>query len=233
MSYNKNLSGEKTGIFRNRLVIRGFLVIVFVLLSTSLFAQYFDGGLLAGFNGSQVRGDSYSNGFHKLGFVGGAWVQANINDNWYWGLELKYSQKGSQINPTAKNNYYLYIYRLDYIDMPVLIGYKYQNFLSFFGGVSFDYLTHRSASDSFGPIADVTGNLHDWEIALFVGLKVDFENMVNRDWARNFKFDLRYQFSAMSIYGVNGLFFYYSPYAQFNSVISTSLYYTINWRGKN
>jgi hypothetical protein len=72
-------------------------------------------------------------------------------------------------------------------------------------------------------------DLHNYEIGTFVGAKVNFDRLVNQEWAKKFKLDLRYQFSAMSIYHSNELFFYYSPYGQFNSVISTSLYYTIEW----
>lgn len=202
------------------------LILIFALFSLPVFAQKFEGGLLAGFNGSQVRGD-LSNGFHKLGLVGGVWFQSDINDNFYWSGEIKYSQKGSRINPNQKNNYLLYIYRLNYIDLPVLVGYQYNDFLSFFGGLSFGYLLSSSVEtvDANYSLSD----LHNYEIGMFVGAKVDFDKMIEREWAKKFKIDLRYQFSAMSIYKGNDFFFYYSPYGQFNSLITTSLYYTVNW----
>lgn len=203
------------------------LMLLFIVVTMPIFAQKFEGGVLAGFNGSQVRGDQ-SNGFHKLGFVGGAWFQSNIGDKFYWSGELKYSQKGSRINPNSKNGYQLYIYRLNYIDMPLLVGYKYNNFLSFFGGLSFGYLISSSVQDNYGSDTNFAySDLHNYEIGTFVGAKVNFDRLVNQQWAKKFKLDLRYQFSAMSIYHSNELFFYYSPYGQFNSVISTALYYTI------
>jgi hypothetical protein len=203
------------------------MTLIFIVFSSSIFAQKFEGGLLAGFNGSQVRGD-FSNGFHKLGIVGGVWVQRDINEKFYWSGEIKFNQKGSRINPNNKNGYLLYIYRLNYIDMPILVGYKYNDFLSFFGGLSFGYLLSSTITDNYGVNPNFSSsNLHSYEIGMFVGAKVNFDKIVERDWARKFKLDLRYQFSAMSIYSVNKLF--YSPYGQFNSLISTSLYYTVNW----
>jgi hypothetical protein len=204
------------------------LLLIFFVFSLPVFAQKFEGGLLAGFNGSQVRGDQ-SNGFHKLGFVGGAWVLTDISDKIYLSGEIKYNQKGSRQNPNKKNGYVLSLYRLNYIDMPLLIGYRYKDYLSFLGGLSFGYLMNSSLRDNYGEVKDYEGSLHSYEIGMFVGAKVGFDRLIDRDWARKFIFDLRYQFSAMSIYKGNDLFFYYSPYGQFNSLISTSLYYTIDF----
>jgi hypothetical protein len=206
--------------------IRKILMVIAILLfAFPSFSQKFEGGLLAGFNGSQVRGYAYSNGFHKLGFVGGAWVLTDISDKIYLSGEIKYNQKGSRQNPNKKNGYVLSLYRLNYIDMPLLIGYRYKDYLSFLGGLSFGYLLNSSLRDNDGEVKDYDGSLHSYEIGMFVGAKVDFDRLIERNWARKLTFDIRYQFSAMSIYNRNYLF--YSPYGHFNSLISTSLYYTI------
>jgi hypothetical protein len=210
-------------------VRRIILLFVFFIATIPLFAQKFDGGLLAGFNGSQVRGDILSNGFHKLGFVGGVWVQSNINENFYWNLELKYSQKGSRVNPSEKNNYYSYIYRLNYIDIPILFGYQHKDYFSLFGGLSFDVLINKSAKVNYEEIL-LSNTIHNWEVAFFAGIKVNFSQLIKADWASNFKLDFRCQFSAIPIYTTNNKVFYYSPYSQFNSVISSALYYTIKWK---
>lgn len=211
-----------------RSISRKIILLTAVLfIAFPVFSQRFTGGLLAGFNGSQVRGNQ-SFGFHKLGFDGGVWVQSDISDKFYWSGELKFNQKGSRINPNSKNAYLLYIYRLNYIDLPVLIGYKYQDYLSFFGGLSFGYLLNSKVIDNYGVEPNFSYDyLHSYEIGMFVGAKIDFDKIVKKDWASKFKLDLRYQFSAMSIYSENTLF--YSPYGQFNSLISTSLYYTIDF----
>ncbi|HPB05608.1 MAG TPA: outer membrane beta-barrel protein [Prolixibacteraceae bacterium] len=228
-SLNNKFSSRVSVTVKRRITFRSILLFVlFIVLAKPGLSQGFDGGLLAGFNGSQVRGDLYSNGFHKMGLLAGAWVQTSLNDNFYWTMELKYSQKGSRMNPSKKNDYYLYIYRLNYIDIPVAFGYHNSDYYSFLMGLSFNYLVNRSAEDSFGKI-ELSQNLHSWEIAAFAGIRIDFEQMVRRDWASKFKLDFRFQFSALPIYTSNNKLFYYSPYSQFNSVISTALYYTVDW----
>jgi hypothetical protein len=226
---NNNLSNfHKTLINEQFLLWRRIaLIFMFFVIAIPMYSQKFDGGLLAGFNGSQVRGD-ISNGFHKLGFVGGAWIKADINEKIYWSGELKFNQKGSRINPNKKNDYVLYIYRLNYVDLPVLIGYRMMDYFSLFGGVSMGYLINSKLIDNYGVNPSYTkSQLHSYEIGMLVGVKVDFNQLVDRDWASKFILDFRFQFSAMSIYSDSKMFFYYSPYGQYNSLISTSLYYTI------
>jgi hypothetical protein len=194
-----------------------------------MFPQRFHGGVLAGFNGSQVEGD-LARGYHKMGFIGGAWIQTPITENFFWGMELKYSQKGSQINPTNKNNYRYYIYSLNYIDMPVIIGYNYKDVFSFFGGLSFNYLINKWGKDNYGTDPTVMySDLSEWELGMLAGIKVPFESMIKRRWARNFFVDLRFQYSVLSIYGDPNPFYSYNyDYCQFNNLISTTLYYRID-----
>jgi hypothetical protein len=208
---------------RNKLIF--ILLFLFPLIS---FGQRFEGGLMAGFNGSQIKGDR-NYGFHKFGLAGGAWVQTDINEKVFLSMEIKYNQKGNKINPTIKNDFWLYIYRLNYIDVPVLIGYRYFDYLSFIGGLSFGYLAHSSGEDNYGPSpTELFTGLNTWELGAFVGCKVKFDRLVDRAWAERFILDFRFQFSAIPIYTTNGKLFYYSPYSHFNSVISTSLYYRIS-----
>jgi len=205
------------------------LFCVFFVITLPLFAQKFDGGILAGFNGSQVRGHIQSNGFHKMGLLGGAWVQSKIGDDFYWNMELKYSQKGFRVNPTIKNGGYLYIYRLNYIDLPVAFGYQYNENFSLFAGLSFNYLISKSAEDNYSRF-EIENGMLNWETAIFTGIRVNFNQLIKKEWAKKFKLDFRYQFSAVPVYTTNKKLFYYSPYSQFNSVISTALYYTFEWQ---
>ena len=102
-SLNNKFSSRVSVTVKRRITFRSILLLVlFIVLAKPGLSQGFDGGLLAGFNGSQVRGELSSNGFHKLGLLAGAWVQTSLNDNFYWTMELKYSQKGSRMNPSKK-----------------------------------------------------------------------------------------------------------------------------------
>lgn len=102
-----------------------FLVaITLITLSVNpLQAQRFYGGVMGGFNGSQVEGDM-AYGYHKLGAVLGAGGyrpgRTTIRKH---GSEIQ--RKGSRIVPSKKNDYWKYIYRLNYAELPLLLGYRY------------------------------------------------------------------------------------------------------------
>jgi hypothetical protein len=211
-----------------RIYRRFITVLLPVLASFSLWGQDFDGGVLAGFNGSQVDGD-LAKGYHKMGLIGGAWIQRELSEDFFWGMELKFIQKGSRINPTNRNGNWKFIYRLNYIELPMLIGYNYQPFY-FFTGLSFATLMSKSGYNSFGedPLVmyDETSN---WELGMFAGIKVDFEHLVSRGWAKQCILETRFQYSLLSINKPHDLFTNYFSVGHFNNVISTVLYYRIEW----
>ena len=82
-----------------------------------LFAQRFDGGILAGFNATQVEGDTYK-GYNKPGIAAGVYVQTDLAPAIFAAMEIKYSQKGARKKSTQKDPE-IYIMRLNYIEMPV------------------------------------------------------------------------------------------------------------------
>ncbi len=206
-----------------------FILAISLLLSTVAFSQNFYGGLLAGFNGSQVEGDK-SSGYQKMGFVGGVWAQTDVSDKVYWGLELKYNEKGSRINPTEKNGYWKYIYRLNYIDLPVIAGYRINDNVSVFAGLSFGVLVHKYGEDLYGEDPTVVySGLHNWEAGMLAGLKVNFDQILDYRWAEKFIFDLRFQYSVLSIYQDLDPFYSYYTYGQFNNLISMALFYRIDF----
>jgi hypothetical protein len=102
-----------------------FYLLFFVLagfVQQSL-AQQFHGGLTAGLVGSQVAGDTYS-GYKKAGIYAGGYVSLDVGERSSLQMELTYFQKGSRENPTEKNGYDYFLFRADYIEMPVLYQYK-------------------------------------------------------------------------------------------------------------
>lgn len=209
--------------------------LIFTFCSLYSFAQEFYGGILAGFNGSQVEGDVTS-GYNKMGLVGGAWIQRNINQNFYWGMELKVNQKGSRIMPTTKNGNWKYVYRLNYIDLPVLLGYNFKSYLSVFGGLSYGYVFNKNGYSSYGLEPTVKyDNTSKWEMGGFLGLKVDFDRLIDRRWTKNIQLETRIQYSMLSIDESHTfiLMTNYNRRPQYNNVISTVLYYRIESKRYN
>lgn len=205
-----------------------FFTIVFILLVQFAPAQEFYGGVLAGFNGSQLEGDA-SSGYNKMGLVGGVWTQRDISSDFYWGMELKVNQKGSRKLINKYDNWH-YVYRLNYIDLPVLIGYRYKPYLSVFTGLSYGYLFNKNASSRDGKDPMILyDDISDWEMGMFIGVKVDLDQLIRRNWASNFVLETRYQYSTISIDSDHDFFTYYLSIGQYNNVISTVLYYQIEW----
>ncbi len=87
--------------------------------------QTFYGGFAAGFNFSQVDGDSYA-GFHKVGFNGSGMVYVRFSDQVGLSFELGYSQKGSRVKQSATDMNgigYLndYTLKLNYAEVPLML----------------------------------------------------------------------------------------------------------------
>jgi hypothetical protein len=76
---------------------KNLLLVVLLLIPVVLNAQRFKGGVLVGFNGSQIDGDTWS-GFYKGGLLAGAFVNTDLRDGFSAQLEIKYSSKGAAPN---------------------------------------------------------------------------------------------------------------------------------------
>lgn len=216
---------------------KNILLLLFLIAGFSGFAQRFDGGVLLGFNGSQVKGDSYS-GYNKPGLLAGLFIQTELSPAFFAGMELKYSQKGArkrmQSNTLQTTDYSIYttedpdvsaqekyIMRLGYIDLPVYFGYRTNDLISIIGGASFGYLLHSAEFDNYGkfpPSAET--EFKSFDLQAFAGLQLDiFENL---------KVDLRIAYSLLPIRDTPISAPYYWVGNQFNNVISLAVYYRLN-----
>lgn len=208
-----------------------FIGSLFLMLVHLGVAQEFYGGVLAGFNGSQLDGDG-SRGFNKLGLTAGVWTQRDITPQFYWGMELKMNQKGSRKLINKYDNWH-YVYRLNYIELPMMVGYHYKDYISFFAGASYGYLFNKNGWSTDGPDPTVLyDDVSNWEMAYLLGIKVDFQRLVKKQWAQNFMLETRYQYSLFSIDEKHDFFTYYLTIGNYNSVISTVLYYRVDWPGQ-
>lgn len=123
------------------------------LLMTGLYAhsQRFNGGVMAGVAGTQVAGDTYS-GFHKAGIYAGGFVNLQISPRSIFQMELEYFQKGSRQNPDPeKGQYDEYLFRTNYVELPVLyqfvINRRFQVEAGPSVGVLINYAEKRDGED--------------------------------------------------------------------------------------
>lgn len=198
--------------------------IIFTLLliwATTATAQRFQGGILAGFNGTQVEGDTYK-GYHKPGILAGAWVQTDLAPAIFGGMELKFSQKGARSRIDPKDPVPdKYIMRLNYMELPVFAGFRSSELISVIGGVSFGYLISSveiNEDGKFPPEDQKPFNTTD--IQPFVGFQFDVVDQL--------KIDLRMAYSVLPVRGKPDNDLWYWRQNQFNNVISLALYYRID-----
>ena len=185
-------------------------------------AQRFDGGLIAGFNATQVEGDAFK-GYIKPGGLAGFFVQTDVAPAIFAGMEIKYSQKGSrkrikQNDPDPEK----YIMRLGYIDLPLLVGFRTSDRGAVVAGVSAGYLMHSMEYNEYGEFPQE--DLHPFknlDVQPFLGFQFD---MLDR-----LKVDLRFALSVLPIRGQPGedATTYYWLNNQFNNVISLAAYYNL------
>ncbi|GAB4136027.1 MAG: hypothetical protein Fur0041_10390 [Bacteroidia bacterium] len=187
-----------------------------------MFAQKtFRAGILAGINGSQVHGDSYS-GFNAAGPVGGLFISTNPEKTLYFQLELQYSMKGSRknINP-EKGDYDFFQLRMNYIEVPLLMKYNYRN-VFFTLGASYGTLFKVREWDDYGEITP--RDFKKWELALVTGIGYN----ISETW----RVDFRYTNSLIPIKNFIVPAYYPNPIlnifnrGMYNNVLGLTLCYT-------
>jgi hypothetical protein len=197
-----------------------FIPILFLMLVNIVSAQRFDGGILAGYNATQVEGDTYK-GYHKPGLVVGFFVQTDVAPAVFLAMELRYAQKGARnkIKPEFPEKY---IMRLGYVELPVYAAFRTNDRGSVIGGLSTGFLVHSSESDENGEFPEEDQNaFNEIDLQPFIGFQFDFMD--------NLKADLRFALSVLPTRGQPGEGTeYYWHNNQFNNVITFALYYNFD-----
>jgi len=200
-------------------------LILFLLVTTSLvsYSQRFEGGILGGLNASQVEGDTYS-GYKKPGIVAGGYVQTNLSQLVFVGMELKFAQKGSRnVDSLAVDGRKKYIMRLNYAEIPVYLGIRTGEKTSLLAGLSGGYLISGTEYDDYGKF--VTADQHPFN-ALDVEAMLGFRFQMTK---RLF-IDLRGAYSITPIRKrIPDINLYYWRSNQFNNVLNTTLLYRLDF----
>ncbi len=138
--------------FKNYKLIVSFLLI-FMASDSELGAQKFETFGVFGLNAAQIDGDTHG-GYNKLGFTGGIKTLYDFNDGWAGGIELLFSQRGSQAELVIGSSGFQSKIHLNYIEIPIYGLYRmlYNTereyyVLSFHLGLSYGRLLNVSISD--------------------------------------------------------------------------------------
>ncbi len=198
-----------------------FLLIFFpFFLPVNLAAQGFHGGVMAGLAGTQVAGDTYS-GYDKAGLFLGGYVGWEFTSRSGLQLELTYFQKGSRKNPDPeKNDYDSYLFRVNYVELPVLYQLKFKWFI-IEAGPSAGFLMGDYEEMNEQIISDFQGYNKPARITLQINVGLRFFIM------KNLGFDFRTNNSLLNIRSGNtsGDVWRFWTYGQFNDALVLSFFY--------
>ncbi|CAN5202953.1 hypothetical protein BH09BAC5_BH09BAC5_13670 [soil metagenome] len=205
----------------------GFFLL-FILAKNSVAQNTFHAGLIAGVNGSQIHGNSYS-GFNQAGIVGGGFVCSDPKANAYFQIEIQYSMKGSRkIAHPDKGDYDIFELRMNYVEVPFLARVNFRK-LYFEIGETVGFLAGIREWDDYGEIQP-TG-FRKWETALIIGTGIN----LNDYWYA----DLRYTNSiipvkkfATPLYYPNYLSNLFNK-GMYNNVLGLTLAYRIHKKETN
>jgi hypothetical protein len=202
-----------------RLTVIFFLII---FAGTIGFSQNFEGGVMGGLNASQVDGDSY-NGYKKPGIVAGGYVIANLSRTLFAGMELKFAQKGSRnIDSLATHGQIKYIMRLNYAELPVYLGIRTGERISFLVGLSPGYLISGNEYNDYGKfVAQDQHPFNAFDLEALVGFRFKISNRIF--------VDLRGAYSLLPIRKQQGVPLYYWKSSQFNNLLNTSILYRLDF----
>jgi hypothetical protein len=150
------------------------LLVLTLAISEMVSAQGFKGGATLGLVGSQVAGDTYS-GYNKAGVYVGGWVSYDVSKHSAFQMEMTYFQKGSRHNPDYEKNPadFPYLFRADYIEVPLLYLYKTGRFI-IETGPSMGVLVHYYEESDQLPISDYDGYNRPARLSLQINLGMRF-----------------------------------------------------------
>jgi hypothetical protein len=213
---------------------------------STISAQKFIGGAVAGFNLSQVEGDEV-NGYYKLGLNGGGLVMLSLNkkQTLFITTEILFNQKGAFKNNSGslngrplddtllinydlpRNNKVYYKLRLDYVEVPVVIHYE-DPLTGFALGIGASWARLVNIKETFlgyQLYTDLNSGRyykHTWNFIIDVKVPI----------YQGLKFNFRYQYSIVPI-GADRTFYALvnsPPYQRklYHNMLSLRMLYTFN-----
>lgn len=129
--------------------MKKIILLILLILSLTTKSQPFFGGVAIGGTTSQIDGD-HNNGFHKIGFTGGAFVGLELSDIFEAQFEIKYIQKGAK---SSADDSYQFKIHLEYVELPLVasanlgflnINGRKLDWITFEAGASIDVLVNTN-----------------------------------------------------------------------------------------
>ena len=172
---------------------------------------------------TQVDGDGLG-GYHRAGFIGGAWVSYPFSETFALRSELKFIQKGSfqRFTDGVGGTTGTYSLRLNYTEMPFLLEYHFRDDIVPFTGLSFGYLW-KSIEKNNGydnPVEEDT-RFKKFELSAHAGIEYKLN--------QRFSFCFTISYSILPVRKHKGNIFYLWDwdFGQYNNVLQFYLRYCL------
>ncbi len=106
-------------------IVKIIIITIFLLSNTipSSAQSFFKGGIVAGFNGSQIDGDQVA-GYHKFGLSAGLKVEFPLSSVLDMDIEFLFSQRGSRSSIIPGQFEDLQRIHLNYAELPIIIKWN-------------------------------------------------------------------------------------------------------------
>ena len=197
----------------------GFVIMLFFTLTTPAQGQKFNVGFFGGINVSQISGDDYD-GFNKLGFNAGLYVNHPIVYHFDWQVVLKYGSRGVYEGPTDSNQT-LYKSGFHIIELPLSVNYLFDNKILLELGTSPEVLVTTLFWDESGLMdRSQYDDYRRFGLSVFAGIGYQINDRIIAGF--------RYTNSAVSIYDTEEWNDPQINPGSFHNVISFTLGYRIN-----
>ena len=169
--------------------MRKYLAVLVVLVATSssVFAQEVNIGIKGGLNSYTIGGDDTEDVNSKLGFNLGLLGHIHLSERFGLQPEIVYSTQGAKGNDGSGD----LKLNLDYINVPVLFQYMYDNGFRIQAGPQVGFLTSAKAKGD-GVSVDVKDSFNSIDFALGVGASYV-------DPSSGFGVDARYNYGISNI----------------------------------
>ncbi len=203
------------------------VVSILSLLTYTLKAQQFNGGVLGGFTVCKITGNPEAGGWKKIGFILGGYVNLDVSKHSAFQVELEYILKGAVENPDfSKGITDSYRLNLGYIEMPFLYQFKVSKRLSFETGPSVNFLLHSQE--------EIDGN-ENIPIPPYSSVGLSWNIGVNFDITERLRFNFRSNNSLFNTRAgtVSNMVWRFWAYGQYNDIFSFSLFFRLSKLGKN
>lgn len=143
-----------------------YLIIFCCLTTCNLVGQDFKGKIIVGLNAAQIDGDEIA-GYSQAGLLLGIASEYQVGDKTSFELQMRFSQKGSRSRP----NQPFIEWRLNYLEIPVMINYYVKEKIYLQAGLSGNVLINGKSDGVGTGFIDETENLKkvDWNVHGGVG----------------------------------------------------------------